>query len=147
MVQIRRTRWTAVAVAAVVGAAVLAGCGNDSGGGGGGGSKAEATSSASATATVGTVEDAYRAYQGAMGGCTTVEECQDVMTARLKAVHDMGVAMKAEDPVRYAQPIADAARAERIAVEYGTTNLGAVGNMMAVMQPVQAVITWYASNR
>jgi hypothetical protein len=147
MVEMRRAGWV-VAVLVAVGIGV-AGCGSG-GGGGGDDSKAGGTSSAaapSATSTPMSVEDAYREYQGTMGGCTTVEECQELMTARLAAVHDMAAAMRAEDSGRYAEPIQDAARAERLAKQYGTTNLGAAGNMAAVMQPVQAVVSWYAANR
>lgn len=100
------------------------------------------------TAAVMTVEDTYAALQHAMNpGCTTVEECQALMDTRLVAVGDLRAAMQAADPARYAEPIADADRADRIAQQYGLDNLGALGNMAAVMQPIQAAVTWYATNR
>ncbi|WP_329131507.1 hypothetical protein OG552_10380 [Streptomyces sp. NBC_01476] len=130
----------AVAAAVVVG---VAGCG-----GGGGKPAPAATTSVGASAPVMSVEAAYAEYQGLMGpGCATVDECQTLVTARLHAAHDLRDAMKAEDPSGYAVPIADVNRADRVARDYGTENLGAAGNMMAVLQPIQAAITWYASNR
>lgn len=152
MVEMRRTRrgWAVTVVAVAVGVFGVAGCGGSTGGGDDGakrGPSSSAPADPSATATPMSVEDAYREYQGTMGGCTTADECQDLMTARLAAVHDMAAAMRAEDPGKYAVPLADADRAERLAKQYGTTNLGARGNMMAVMQPIQAVVSWYASNR
>jgi hypothetical protein len=94
------------------------------------------------------VEDAYREYQATMGpGCTTADECQELMTKRLAAVDDMRAAMQAADPTRYAVPIEAAERADRVADQYGRDNLGAVGNMQAVMGPVQEVVSWYATHR
>jgi hypothetical protein len=94
------------------------------------------------------VEDAYRAYQATMGpACATAEECQDLMTRRLAAVDDLRAAMQAADPARYAEPIQDAERADRLADQYGRDNLGSVGNMRIVMGPIQDVVSWYASNR
>jgi hypothetical protein len=128
---------------------VAAGCG-----GGGGDAKTPTSTSAAAsttsasTAPAMTVEQAYAEYQGTMGpGCSTVEDCQALMESRLQAVHDLRAAMKAADPTRYAEPIGDVDRADRVVTQYGADNLGAVGNMQAVMQPIQAAITWYASNR
>jgi hypothetical protein len=149
MVRMSRARGWAVAAAAAGTVLVVAGCG------GGGGDDKPATSAPpssttqpATTAPAMSLEDAFTEYQQTMGpGCSTVEDCQTLMTARLAAVDDMRAAMVAADPARYAVPIAEAERADRVAQQYGADNLGAAGNMQAVMQPIQAVVSWYASNR
>jgi len=127
-----------------------AGCG---GGGGDGGSPPTASTAAPAASTTPALaamspEDAYTALQQAMmPGCTTAEECQQLMTLRLSAVDDMRDAMKVADPARYAEPIQAAERADRLADQFGRDNLGAAGNMRQVMGPIQDVVSWYATHR
>lgn len=150
MVRMGRARGWAVAAAAACTVLVAAGCG-----GGGGDAKAPpstaaggTSSSSTAAAPAMTVEQAYAKYQGTMGpGCSTVEECQVLVTARLQAARDLRDAMKADDPARYAEPISDVDRADRLATEFGAGNLGAAGNMQQVLQQVQAAVAWYAGNR
>lgn len=148
MVRMRRTRGWAVAVAAAGTVLVAAGCGSS----GGGDAKATGTAGASTqpatTAPAMTVEQAYAEYQGTMGpGCTTAEECQVLVETRLQAAHDLRTAMQAKDPTKYAEPIGDVDRADRLVTQYGADNLGAAGNMQAVLQPVQAAVAWYAGQR
>lgn len=150
MVRMRRTRGWAAAVVAAGTVLVAAGCGS-----GGGDAKTAADSTKppastqrAATAPLMTVEQAYAEYQGTMGpGCSTAEDCQTLMEARLHAVHDLRTAMQAEDPGKYAEPIGDVDRADRLVTQFGAGNLGAAGNMQQVLQQVQAAVAWYASNR
>lgn len=159
MVRMSRIRGWAVAAAAgiVIAGLGLAGCGSGHGAGAQGGS-GSSTAASTAGATGGTdpapaptpmsAEQAYAEYQHTMGpGCTTVDDCQTLMTARMRAVHDLRTAMRAENPARYADAIADVDRADRVATQYRPDQLGAAGNMMAVMQPIQDAITAYASIR
>lgn len=69
------------------------------------------------------------------------------MTLRLSAVDDLRDALKVADPARYAEPIADAERADRLADQFGHDQPGAAGNMQQVMGPIQDPVSWYASNR
>lgn len=152
MVRKRATGWAAVLAAAGI-ALGTAGCG--SGGDDDGAPKTTATASSTPAAASTTPalaamspEDAYAALQQAMTpGCTSVEECQQLMTLRLSAVDDMRDALKVADPAKFAEPIADAERADRLADQFGHDQLGAAGNMQQLMGPIQSVVRWYATNR
>ncbi|MDX3232874.1 hypothetical protein [Streptomyces sp. ME19-01-6] len=94
------------------------------------------------------MEEALAAYQkAAAAGCTDAPSCQEQMTAKLKAVKDLRVALAAEDRAAYAEPIRLIRRAESLADHYGRDNLGAKGNSLAVNQPLQQAISWLAVNR
>ena len=140
----RRVGAAAGAVAMV--AVLAAGCGGGSGGGDGGSGKASA--SASPSPSVPSVDEALDAYrQATAAGCTDADSCQAFMTAKLAAAEQMKAAMQAEDPAKYAEPIADVEKAERLADHYGRDNLAARGNMMAVSVPIQDAVRWLSTNR
>lgn len=143
MTRLRRMG-AAAGVAAVV--VVLAGCGSGGGGddGQGGGSSASASASASAM-SVDEALDAYR--QVTAPGCTDADSCQQFMTAKLAAADDLEAALRAENAARYAEPIADLERADRLADHYGRDNLAGRGNMTAVSVPIQDAIRWVSTNR
>ena len=134
----------AAAVAVVVGGA---GCGGDGDGGdpGKGGKPAASSSSAALGVTVDEALDAYQ--QVAVGGCTDAPGCQDLMTAKLEAARDLRVALTAEDPGAYAEPVRLIRRAERLADHYGPEGLGSKGGYAAVQRPLGEAVSWLATNR
>lgn len=139
-----------LAAAGIVLGAAGCGSGGDDGAPKATASASSTTSAASATPPLAAMspEDAYTALQQAMTpGCTTVKECQQLMALRLSAVDDMRDAMKTADPKKYATPIADAERADRLADQFGHDQLGAAGNMQQIMGPIQSVVRWYATHR
>ncbi|MGW1409494.1 hypothetical protein [Streptomyces sp. NPDC002403] len=118
----------------------VAGCGSDDDGSSGGDSKA----STSASPSVMGVQEALDAYSAAAApGCETAPECQDLVTAKLKAAVDVRAAMKAKDPAKYGEPIGFVDLAEKRADHYGRDNLGAKGNSFAVSQPLQQMVAWF----
>ena len=101
----RRLSRVGMWAAAVVVAAGAAGCGGDDDGGGSGkDSKPTAASSSAAPAM--SVDDALAAYQAVdEGGCTDAPSCQELMTAKLRAAKKLRIALSAEDPAAYAEPV------------------------------------------
>lgn len=129
-------------VAGVVAAlVVLAGCGEDEDGGKG---AASPSVSAAPSASVVAPRDALEEYQRAgYSGCTDAPSCQELMTAELAAAVKVREAMRAKNPSLYAVPIGLVDEAERRADHYGRDNLGARGNMAAVMQPLTQMTDWF----
>ncbi|WP_371634460.1 hypothetical protein OG693_39535 (plasmid) [Streptomyces sp. NBC_01259] len=90
------------------------------------------------------VKEALDAYTAAAApGCETAPECQDLVTAKLKAAVGVRAAMKAEDAARFEEPIGFVNLAEQRADHYGRDNLGAKGNSFAVSQPLQQMVAWF----
>ncbi|MFJ1900523.1 hypothetical protein [Streptomyces sp. NPDC088115] len=90
------------------------------------------------------VKEALDAYTAAAApGCVTAPECQDLVTAKLKAAVGVRAAMKAEDADRFEEPIGFVNLAEERADHYGRDNLGAKGNSFAVSQPLQQMVAWF----
>ncbi|WP_148841410.1 hypothetical protein [Streptomyces sp. sk2.1] len=90
------------------------------------------------------VQEALDAYSTAAApGCETADECQDLTAAKLVAAMDVRAAMKAEDPVKFGEPIGFVDLAEKRAEHYGMDNLGAKGNSFAVSQPLQQMVAWF----
>ncbi|MFH8939507.1 hypothetical protein [Streptomyces griseosporeus] len=142
---LRRVGAVAGVVAAVM---VLAGCGGDSDGGRGEG-KASASPRVSSVPSPSVVapRDALEDYQQAgYSGCTDAPSCQELMKAELAAAVKVRDAMRAKDPSLYAVPIGLVDEAERRADHYGRDNLGARGNMVAVMQPLQGMASWFGEH-
>ncbi|MFE6157266.1 hypothetical protein [Streptomyces sp. NPDC057889] len=91
--------------------------------------------------------DALEEYTAAgAAGCETAPECQDQVTAQLKAAARVRAAMKAKDPALYAVPIGFVDEAERQADHFGRDNLGAKGNSLAVTLPLQRMTSWFAEH-
>ena len=136
----------AAGLAAVV--VLVTGCSDDGGGGGAAGPGASGTPTAVATSSSApaamSVDDALAAYeQASFSGCTTADDCQTFMTAKLAAAADVKTAMQAKDPALYAEPIGYVTLAEERADHYGRDNLGAKGNSFAVSRPLQQMVAWF----
>ncbi|THA29195.1 hypothetical protein E6R18_25115 [Streptomyces sp. A1277] len=137
----RRMRGVGVAAVAVL-ALGVAGCGSDSGGNDGGSKGASA--SATPSPSVMSVREAYDAYTAAAApGCETAPECQDLVTAKLRAAVGVREAMRAVDAARFEEPIGFVNVAEERADHYGRDNLGAKGNSFAVSEPLQQMVAWF----
>ncbi|WP_406516363.1 DUF3164 family protein (plasmid) [Streptomyces sp. NBC_00873] len=135
MRRMRGVGWVVVAVVALG----AAGCGSN-GDSGGGGDKSSVSAKPSAMG----VQEALDAYTAAASpGCETAPECQDLVTAKLKAAVDVRAAMKAKDAARFEEPIGFVNLAEERADHYGRDNLGAKGNSFAVSQPLQQMVAWF----
>ena len=133
----RMLRVVGLAAGLVLGAGLVVGCGSEGGSGVGG-------VEPSASAVVVGVEEALDAYQEAAApGCVTADECQDLVTAKLRAAVGVRSAMRAEDATRFAEPIGFVDLAEKRAEHYGLDNLGAKGNSLAVSQPLQQMVAWF----
>ncbi len=135
----RMCRVGAVLAAVVVLGLGAAGCGDD----GGGGSSGKPAKPSSAKRVV-EPRDALREYvRAGAAGCETAPECQELMAGRLEAAGRVRSAMKAKDADVYGQPIGFVDEAERRADHYGRDNLGAKGNMLAVLVPLQRMVGWF----
>ncbi|MFC8207952.1 hypothetical protein [[Kitasatospora] papulosa] len=129
----RMLRVVGLAAGLVLGAGLVVGCGSGEGG-----------AEPSASAVVVGVEEALDAYQEAAApGCVTADECQALVTAKLRAAVGVRSAMRAEDATRFAEPIGFVDLAEKRAEHYGLDNLGAKGNSLAVSQPLQQMVAWF----
>ncbi|MFG2532721.1 hypothetical protein [Streptomyces sp. NPDC048516] len=142
----RRSGGVGAAVLVATALVLVSGC-SDSGDGGGGG-RASASPSVRSSAPALTVEEALERYgEVTSSGCTDAAACQKFMAAKLAAAEELRVAMVAESPTRYAEPIGSLEEAARRADHYGRDNLGAKGNSFAVSQPIQEAIAWLRGNR
>ncbi|MFB7710160.1 hypothetical protein [Streptomyces sp. NPDC056105] len=139
----RRMRMVGSILLAVLVVGGAAGCSGDDPGGGKDGEPSVSASKAKPVAPRDALED-YTAAGAA--GCETAPECQDQVTAQLKAAARMRAAMKAKDPALYAVPIGFVDEAERQADHFGRDNLGAKGNSLAVTLPLQRMTSWFAEH-
>jgi len=139
MRRMRMLRVVGLAAGLVLGAGLVVGCGSEEGSGSG----ADGAEPSASVAVVG-VEEALDAYrEAAAPGCVTADECQDLVTAKLKAAVGVRSAMRAEDATKFAEPIGFVDLAEKRAEHYGLDNLGAKGNSLAVSQPLQQMVAWF----
>ena len=131
------TRWVGAAVAAVV---MLAGCSSPSDDG--------KTAGPSASAKAPSVDQALAKYERVtLPGCEGYDECRAFMNRKVDALHDVRLALQAEDRGAYTFPIMRIRRAERLAAEYGRANLGSRLARAQVSEPAQEAIYWLDANR
>lgn len=143
----RRTRGVGAAAVVAAGLLLVAGCSSGRGEDGAG-KAAPSPSGVRSSTPARTVEEALERYSEiTASGCTDAPDCQRFMTAKLAAAEELRVAMVAESPARYAEPIRDLEEASRRADHFGRDNLGAKGNSFAVSQPVEEAIGWLRVNR
>ncbi|BCK74019.1 hypothetical protein Srufu_079720 (plasmid) [Streptomyces libani subsp. rufus] len=136
-------------VALVAAALVLvSGCSGSGGDEDSAGRAAASPPAVRSSAPAPTVEEALERYgEVTSSGCTDAADCQKFMTAKLAAAEELRVAMVADSPSRYAEPIRSLEEASRRADHFGRDNLGAKGNSFAVSQPIQEAIAWLRANR
>lgn len=79
-------------------------------------------------------------------GCEAAQGCQELMTRKVAALHDLRLALEAEDPTVYRYPIARLRRSERMADHYGE-NLGSAEASYSVSWPARQAIRWIMVHR